>query len=136
MLITAMRDFRHRVARLKTRKRRQPQNRQSAEVLEDRQLLTAISVSPQEQLLVELINRARADPNAEAARYGISLNSNLPAGTISSDPKQPLALNQILTNVTEAHSQDIIDRDYFAHVNPDGDGPSDRARAAGYPLGV
>ena len=46
-----------------------------------------------EQYLLELINRGRADPAAEAARYGIDLNEGLSPGTISSDPKQPLAVN-------------------------------------------
>jgi uncharacterized protein YkwD len=32
-----------------------------------------------------------------------------------------------------AHSQDMVDRDYFSHTSPDGEGPGDRAAAAGYP---
>ena len=136
MLITAIRQFRQRIARLKTRQRKQTQNRQSAEILEDRRLLTAVTVSPQEQLLVELVNRACADPEAEAALYGIGLNDGLPPGTISSDAKQPLTLYQILTDVTALHSLDMIDRDFFAHVNPDGDDWNDRAAAGGYQLSV
>ena len=46
-----------------------------------------------EQLILEMINRARMDPEGEAARYGISLNQGLTAGTISSAPKQVLAFN-------------------------------------------
>ena len=34
-------------------------------------------LNPYEQYLLELINRARADPGAEAARLGISLNQGL-----------------------------------------------------------
>jgi uncharacterized protein YkwD len=41
-----------------------------------------------------------------------------------------------LRAVARAHSQDMIDRDFFDHVNPDGDGPTDRAQAAGYPGSV
>ena len=63
------------------------------EQLEDRRLLAAIQMTAQEQLLVELINRARANPEAEAARFGIPLNEDLEPGEISSDPKQPLAPN-------------------------------------------
>ena len=36
------------------------------------------NMTPQEQLMLELINRARMDPNAEAARYGIALNEGKP----------------------------------------------------------
>ena len=43
--------------------------------------------TPQEQLMLELINRARMDPAGEAARQGISLNQGLAAGTISTAPE-------------------------------------------------
>lgn len=36
-----------------------------------------------------------------------------------------------LADVARAHSQDMIDRDFFDHENPDGDSPFDRMRAAG-----
>ena len=36
-----------------------------------------------------------------------------------------------LANVARAHSRDMAWRNYFAHVNPDGDGPFDRLAAAG-----
>ena len=36
-----------------------------------------------------------------------------------------------LASVARAHSQDMIDRSFFDHVNPDGDSPSDRVSAAG-----
>src|SRR5262249_17413606 len=49
-----------------------------------------------EQLLLERMNRARLRPAAEAARFNIDLNEGLPAGTISTASKQPLAFNPIL----------------------------------------
>ena len=67
-----------------------------------------------EQMLLELINRARLDPAAEAARFGIDLNEGLAPNTISGVSKQPLAMNETLLSVARAHSQDMIDRDYFA----------------------
>jgi hypothetical protein len=60
----------------------------------------------------------------------------LAAGTISSAEKQPLAPNQFLVQAAGAHSQDMLNRDYFSHTNLSGQSPSDRARAAGYPTGV
>ncbi|HEY8467308.1 MAG TPA: CAP domain-containing protein [Solirubrobacterales bacterium] len=47
-----------------------------------------------------------------------------------------LTHDPILRGVARAHSQDMIDRDFFDHVNPDGDGPGDRAQNAGYPGSV
>src|SRR6188474_103953 len=73
------------------------------ERLESRCCLAAIVMSYYEQLLVELINRARSDPAAEAARYGIDLNLGLPPGTITTAPKQPLAPHQALVNAAGAH---------------------------------
>ena len=105
------------------------------ENLESRRLLTAVTMSDHEQLLLELINRARSNPTAEAAFFGIGLNDGI-SGTIDPAAKQPVAPNQILTDVAGAHSQDMIIRDYFAHVNPEGQSPSARVRAAGYPSGA
>ena len=55
--------------------------------------------SAQEQLMLELINRARMNPAAEAARQGIDLNQGLAPGTISAAPKQVLAMNDLLVAV-------------------------------------
>ena len=105
------------------------------ESLEQRFMMT-VSMSPYDQLLLELINRARADPGAEAARYGIDLNQGLSAGTISTSAKQPLAPNQPLINAAGAHSQDMLNNNYFSHVNLAGQSPSARAMSAGYPTWV
>ena len=85
-----------------------------------------------EQYLLELVNRARADPAGEAARYGIDLNEGLAPGTISSDPKQPLALNPSLIDGARGHSQWMIDNDVFSHTGANGSSPGDRMAAAGY----
>ena len=37
-----------------------------------------------------------------------------------------------LATAAQAHSEDMVDRDYFSHTSPDGEGPGDRAAAAGY----
>lgn len=100
--------------------------------LESRVLLTAVNLADEEQLILELINRARANPEAEAARLGISLNAGLPTGTISATPKQPLAPNTQLQSASVAHSVDMINRDFFAHTNPSGITSGERATAAGY----
>jgi hypothetical protein len=86
-----------------------------------------------EQMILELVNRARLDPAAEAARYGIALNEGVPAGdTISTASKQPLAMNETLLGTARTHSQDMIDRDYFAHDTPEGLDPFERMNNAGY----
>ena len=85
-----------------------------------------------EQMLLELINRARLDPAAEAARFGIDLNEGVAPNTISAVSKQPLAMNEALLSAARAHSQDMIDRDYFAHDTPEGVTPFQRIANAGY----
>lgn len=102
------------------------------EALESRQLLSVATPSVDEQLLVELINRARANPTAEAQLQGIDLNEGLAPGTITATPKQPLAINPYLTDAAREHSQHMLDVDQFAHDGI-GDGtPSSRAADAGY----
>ncbi|MCA9150916.1 MAG: VCBS repeat-containing protein, partial [Planctomycetales bacterium] len=111
--------------------------RRATEQLEERLALSTVTMTANEQLLVELINRARANPTAEMQNYAqMGLNDGLAAGTITPAAKEPLAPNQALTNAAGLHSQDMINRDFFAHTNPDGKTPSDRVMAAGYPVGA
>lgn len=85
--------------------------------LETRLLLTAPTLTDSEQYMLELINRARANPAAEATRYGIGLNDGVPpANAISTSPKQPLAPQQQLATAAALHSQDMLDRDFFDHT--------------------
>ena len=84
--------------------------------LEVRLLLTAPTMTDSEQYMLELINRARANPTVEVARFGIGLNDGLAAGTITTAAKQPLAPQQQLITAAGLHSQDMLDRDYFSHT--------------------
>ena len=85
-----------------------------------------------EQLILEMINRARMDPEGEAARYGISLNQGLTAGTISSTPKQVLAFNPQLNDAADAHSNWMLNTDTFSHTGVNGSSPGQRMTSAGY----
>lgn len=87
----------------------------------------------QEVYLSELINRARANPQAEALR----LNLNLAQGLIFGEQllltaKEPLALSSALTTSARAHAADMGARQFFSHTNPDNLSPTNRARGAGY----
>jgi hypothetical protein len=88
--------------------------------------------SAAEQYMLELINAMRSDPDGAAATYGIDLNEGLPAGTISNSPKQPLTMNNALLAAARGHTVDMLVRDFFDHINPDLEEPSDRAMAEGY----
>ena len=105
----------------------------TAEALESRQLLTALQMTDNEQLLVELLNRARMDPGGEAQRLGIDLNFDLVDGTLKPDPRQPLAPQQMLIDSSGAHAQDMLDRNYFSHYTAGSkNGPQQRAELLGY----
>ncbi|MBI3414494.1 MAG: hypothetical protein HY043_04100 [Verrucomicrobia bacterium] len=90
--------------------------------------------TPEEQLMLELVNRARANPTAEAARFGIDLNEGITTDPLSPDPKQPLAFNAQLIAAARGHSQWMLDNDVFDHFETGGIGPGDRIQAAGYVL--
>ena len=102
------------------------------EALESRMLMSAVAPSDYEQYMLELVNRARANPSAEAARYGIDLNEGLAPGTISSDAKQPLAFNPYIIDGARQHSQWMIDNDVFSHTGAGGSNPGGRMASAGY----
>ena len=102
------------------------------ETLESRTLLSA-TPDIYEQYLLALVNRARQDPAAEAARYGIDLNEGVdPSQFISTAAKQPLAFNAMLNQSAQDHSQWMLDNDIFAHDETDGSTPRTRDEAAGY----
>ncbi|MGW7070620.1 sigma-70 family RNA polymerase sigma factor [Streptomyces sp. NPDC054855] len=44
----------------------------------------------------------------------------------------PLTLNSKLDDAAQGHSDDMAERDFFDHTNPDGEDPGDRVTAAGY----
>lgn len=102
----------------------------SAEVSAVPALITlAGQPTAREILMLELVNRARFDPTAEAASYGIGLNdpapddsSNTPPSvTLTPTQKQPLAFNLQLMNSSRLHSQWMINQNIFSHYNsPDG----------------
>ena len=74
--------------------------------------------SGEEQEIIELAQRARRDPSAEAARlnarYGVALNfSSYPA-------RPPLTPNQFLSQAAAAHVNDMAARSFYGHLNPDG----------------
>jgi len=88
--------------------------------------------SAAEQAHLEAINRARANPQAEADRFGIDVQEGTKLNAITTTPKPPVTLNNKLSKGARLHSQDMIDRDFFDHENPDGETPFQRMTAQGY----
>lgn len=87
-----------------------------------------------EQLLLELVNRARLDPAGEAARLGISLNQGLSAGTLDATQRDPLAGNAHLVDAARGHSSWMLAADVFSHTGSGGSSVSTRIANAGYAL--
>lgn len=92
----------------------------------------SMTISAAEQYLIELINRARLDPLAEADRYGIDLNANLAAGTIKATQKQVLAPNTLLESAAQAHSEWLLATNSFSHTGENGSTVTQRIQASGY----
>ena len=87
----------------------------------------------EEQVMLEMINRARANPAAEVARLGLrSINQGIEAGSISLKPKPPLAFNRHLIVSAEAHSVWMLRSSAFSHEGANGSNPWDRMESAGY----
>jgi len=89
--------------------------------------------TPQEQYVLEVINRARKDPLAEGKRLSLDVAEGLDAKLVPLiGPRPPLAMNPLLLKAARGHDEDMSTRSYFAHVDPDGKGPFDRIKDAGY----
>jgi hypothetical protein len=89
--------------------------------------LAGFQPTAQEQLFLELLNNARANPAAYGASIGVNL-SYIP-------PAPPLTMDPTLVEAARLHSQDMSARNYFSHYTPEGLGPYDRMVAAGYQPG-
>jgi Ca2+-binding RTX toxin-like protein len=94
----------------------------------------------QDQYMLELLNRARLNPQTEANRLlAGDLNEGLPPGTITATPKQALAFNSSLLTAAQSHSQWMLDNNTFSHTGFGGSlsyteaGIPGRIVTAGYP---
>ena len=87
-----------------------------------------------EQYQLEVLNRTRADPEGEAARFKIDLNEGLPDGTLGPEAREPLAVNFELITAARAHNKDLFAK--FKDLPPDhrgsdGRDPTQRGADAG-----
>ncbi|MCD8534407.1 MAG: hypothetical protein LR011_06340 [Verrucomicrobia bacterium] len=107
-------------------------------------------ISPDEQMYLELINRARRDPIAEAKRLESTEDSQIlfalqffgtDLGLLRNDPEhgfqtfsvaQPLAPNRQLQAAAKVHTDDLFENTYQGHVNDAGKNAGDRINAEGY----
>lgn len=88
--------------------------------------------SGEEQEIIELAQRARKNPQAEAARlnaaHGLALDfSSYPA-------RPPLSPNEFLSQAAAAHTNDMATRAFYGHLNPDGVNANGRILATLYDL--
>jgi uncharacterized protein YkwD len=106
------------------------------ESLEARLALAAAIPSATDQYVLELMNSARANPSGYSASLGIALNEGLPAGTISTAPKPPLAINYFIVDAAQKHSDWMLAADNFSHVGAGGTRADARMTSAGYLFGT
>jgi uncharacterized protein YkwD len=99
--------------------------RLGVEALEPRHLPTGYVPTATEQLFLEQLNDARANP----AAYGTSIGLDL-SGVA---PSQPLAFDMRLIQAARDHSQDMNNRAYFDHNTPEGIDPGQRLTSVGFP---
>lgn len=91
-----------------------------------------MAITAAEQYLLELINRARLDPLAEAARLGVGLNQDLAPGTIGAQAQQVLAHDPRLETSAQNHSTWMLAADVFSHSGAGGSTATQRMQDAGY----
>lgn len=78
------------------------------------------------QEALDFLNNVRANPNAYSNEIEVSL--------IDIEPMHPLKWNVNLAAAAQRKAQDMADRNYFAHVDPDGYGMNYFIQKAGYQL--
>jgi uncharacterized protein YkwD len=63
------------------------------------------------------------------------INAYRTSGSSCAGPTHPLVSRAGLICAARLHSKDMDDRDFYQHVNPDGEGPRERMEAVGYDIG-
>ncbi len=91
-----------------------------------------MTLTASEQYLLELMNRARLDPGAEALRMGIDLNQSLGAGTLTYTARQVVAPNAMLEAAATKHSVWQLATDTLSQTGQGGSQPFGRMLAEGY----
>ena len=95
-----------------------------------------MTLSAQEQYLIELINADRLDPTSAAATYGTGLNVGVTTamgGPIQSTPMQVLAHNVHLEGAANDQTEFLLeDGQYFGHTGEGGSSITDRVLATDY----
>lgn len=118
----------------------------SAAVRAETTLYSIGDPSPEEQLYLELINRARANPTQEGillatvtdagilADYDFfNIDTNLLQSQFAAiTPSQPLAFSAKLTTAARVHSQDMFQNVYQDHTGSDGSTPTTRITDVGF----
>jgi uncharacterized protein YkwD len=100
--------------------------RLALEQLEARCVMSGVQPSAVEQLFLEQLNDARANPAAYGASIGLSAIANVA-------PAAPLAWDARLIQAAQLHSQDMNAKNYFSHYDQAGHDPGWRETQAGYP---
>ena len=75
-----------------------------------------MAMTAAEQYALELLNRVRLDPVAEARRFGIGLNNGVDADDrITAAPMQVLAYSAMAERAALMHANWMIANDVFSH---------------------
>lgn len=102
--------------------------------------------TPEEQLYIEMINRARANPSDEAALFAATTDQEILLNYqffgvdlllmqqqfALIPPAPPVAPSAALTQAARRHSQDMLDHSFQGHVGSDGSTFDQRVSQAGY----
>lgn len=89
-----------------------------------------------EQVLIALINQARSNPIKTAAALGMDLSrlfeNRLDLFTVLNRGLPPVNFSQRLYTAARGHVLDMLEKDYFSHISPDGGTLSERLIEQGY----
>ncbi|MBL3665601.1 CAP domain-containing protein [Streptomyces sp. M2CJ-2] len=98
------------------------------------------AVTPSEKLETTPPRKAAPKPEKQAPSSPVTVSEEAAAGAqvlqlVNQERAKvgcsPVAANSALTGLAAAFSQDMAERGFFDHTDPDGDTPWDRAKAAG-----
>jgi serralysin len=94
--------------------------------------MAQVAATAAEQFFLELMNRARLNPTAEATLQGIALNQGIAPGTLDTSQRQVLAVNPFINQAADGHSNWMRTNNIFSHAGSGGSNAHGRMTSEGY----
>lgn len=111
---------------------------------QERMKLRSMQLNPAEKQALSIFEKVQERAQARREQRQREAKEMIPADTVKMQVIDainmerarmgvaPVTYNRLLEQAAQAHAQDMLTRDFFNHINPEGKTPTDRIKQQGY----